>query len=64
MMTILIHKRVKSVNAEKVGVICLCFFENKIGQAITVKGLHYRPMITNLYCPELNALYTNDMCFQ
>ena len=40
------------------------FFENNVGEAITVNGEPYRSMITNFFWPELNDMDVNDMLFQ
>lgn len=46
------------------GVIGSYFFENNVGQAITVNGERYISMITNFFWPELGNLDTNDIWFQ
>ncbi|CAG9824599.1 unnamed protein product, partial [Phaedon cochleariae] len=46
------------------GVIGPYFFENDIGEAITVNGERYRSMINKLFWPELNDMDVDDMWFQ
>ncbi|EFN75581.1 hypothetical protein EAI_08637, partial [Harpegnathos saltator] len=45
------------------GVIGPYFFENDVGEAITVNGERYRTMITNFFWPKLNDMDV-DMWFQ
>lgn len=46
------------------GVIGPYFFENDVGEAITVNGERYRTMITDFFWPKLNDMDVDDMWFQ
>ena len=38
------------------------FFENEVGQAVTVNGVRYREMITEFLGPEIEDMDLDDMC--
>lgn len=40
------------------------FFENEVGQAVTVNGVRYRKMITDFLWPEIEDMDLDDMWFQ
>lgn len=46
------------------GIIGPFFFENDVGEAITVNGERYRRMITDLFLPALDDMGLDDMWFQ
>ena len=46
------------------GVIGPYFFENDVGEAITVTGERYRRMITDFFWPKLDDIHLDDMWFQ
>lgn len=46
------------------GVIGPYFFENEVGQAVTVNGVRYREMITDFLWPEIEDMDLDDMWFQ
>lgn len=46
------------------GIIGPYFFENDVGEAITVNGERYRTMITDFFFPKMNDMDVDDMWFQ
>lgn len=46
------------------GVIGPYFFENDVGEAITINGERYRTMLTDFFWPKLNDMEVDDMWFQ
>jgi hypothetical protein len=40
------------------------FFENDVGNAVTVNGVHYRNMITEFLWPQLDGMDMEGMWFQ